>query len=186
MLVAFDDCGGAMSGFGRKGIGAGTALPATGGGLDALRNSPRGTLTQPAPALAKSDAMSRSVEAFRAAERANRLQHEAASRTQSGPQRPERSLMIAYLLWFFLGAISVHRFYLRAYQSGAIQLGLFVTWMALSYGGMGGAFASPGPLIVAAVIATGWMVWLLADAYLIYRIHRRNCVRPGEVAEAFA
>ena len=38
----------------------------------------------------------------------------------------DRSLRIAYLLWFFLGLAGGHRFYLRRPMTGAIQALLFL------------------------------------------------------------
>jgi TM2 domain-containing membrane protein YozV len=72
-----------------------------------------------------------------------------------GAQPSERSLLIAYLLWFFLGSFGVHRFYLGHTKSGAWMLGLFIVSTVLS-------------LIV--VGAFGFIVlgiWWLVDAFLI-------------------
>ena len=56
-----------------------------------------------------------------------------------------KSVLVAYLLWFFLGLFGAHNFYLKRISSGFIQLILTVT-----------VFGS---------IVT--IVWILVDAFLI-------------------
>ena len=68
-----------------------------------------------------------------------------------------KSTAASYILWFFLGGLGAHRFYLRRPVSGALQLmlGLF-GWM---------------PLFV------GWVVlglWWLVDAFLIPDMTRQE------------
>ena len=72
-----------------------------------------------------------------------------------GAQRSERSLLIAYLLWFFLGGFGVHRFYLGHTKSGLWMLGLCIISAVLS---------------VIAVGALGFIalsIWWVVDAFLI-------------------
>ena len=68
-----------------------------------------------------------------------------------------KSTGIAYLLWFFLGGLGVHRFYLGRGGSAACQLLLgLLGWL---------------PLFM------GWIVlglWLLIDAFLIPSIASRE------------
>ena len=42
--------------------------------------------------------------------------------------REPRSLLIAYLLWFFLGVLGIHRFYLGRWVSGLIWLFRWMKW----------------------------------------------------------
>jgi hypothetical protein len=139
------------------------------------------------------DEMARKREAFLAAERTRRDGAGQAGRSSVGEQyqdptvKPERSLVVAYLLWFILGQISAHRFYLGAYKSAALQLGLMVAWIGLALGAPRGSYNMLGPLL--AVLVIGWILWILGDLFLIHRIHRARCRRPGEaarVAEVFA
>jgi TM2 domain-containing membrane protein YozV len=67
----------------------------------------------------------------------------------------KRSVLIAYLLWFFLGYFGVHRFYLGRVVSGLVLLLLWAIGAALSV-------IYVGYLIL--VIPT---LWLLLDALLI-------------------
>lgn len=76
-------------------------------------------------------------------------------RAQLMYQANMKSTGIAYLLWFFLGGLGVHRFYLGRNGSAIIQLllGLF-GWLP---------------------IFAGWVVlgvWVLIDAFLIPGIAR--------------
>lgn len=71
-------------------------------------------------------------------------------RTQLQFQSQKKSAGVSYLLWFFLGGVGAHRFYLGRVVSGVVQLllGLF-GWL---------------PLFL------GWGVlgiWLIVDAFLI-------------------
>lgn len=45
---------------------------------------------------------------------------------------PQKSVIAAYLLWFFLGSLGVHKFYLRQNLAGATYLGLYVLgWLTV-------------------------------------------------------
>lgn len=74
----------------------------------------------------------------------------------------DRSLKKAYLLWFGAGLAGAHRFYLRRPLTGAIQALLFAgclgAVLAQYYQAFGG-------------LALSWL-WLLADGFLIRRMHR--------------
>jgi hypothetical protein len=41
-----------------------------------------------------------------------------------------------------------------------------------------------GPVMGLLIIA--WALWVLGDVFVIHRIHRKLCRRPGELASAFA
>ena len=119
--------------------------------------------------------------AFLAEERARA--HQAPPREDYRPSAPpvhvrEKSLGTAYLLWFFLGGLSVHRFYLGFSTSGAIQLGLVMLGYGLIF-----SKSSAGLLFLLA-----WSVWLLADAVLILAMHRKanERIRPASLGPVFA
>jgi TM2 domain-containing membrane protein YozV len=127
-------------------------------------------------------------EADLAARRAAFLAAERARSRQPPPReeigaaaRPvfvrEKSLGTAYLLWFFVGGLSVHRFYLGFAASGVIQVTLVVLAYALIF--------SKSPVGLA--LLAGWAVWLFADAFLILAMHRKanERVRRGAVASVF-
>lgn len=88
---------------------------------------------------------------------------------------PEKSIATAYILWFFLGVFSVHRFYLGHSTSGAIQFVLWLVGWGLAFGA---SFAGLFLLIV-------WMVWLFGDAFLIPGMARASNERARRSATAF-
>lgn len=69
-----------------------------------------------------------------------------------------KNLLVAYLLWWFLGWAGVHRFYLGHVKSGIAQLLLFVIGSATF------AFLVGYPLLVA------WLIWWALDAYYTYKM----------------
>lgn len=69
----------------------------------------------------------------------------------------KKSLLVAYLLWFFLGYVGAHRFYLGRTLSGLIMLILSAVTLVLtlvSFGFLGFVWAVVG-------------LWWLIDALLI-------------------
>lgn len=107
--------------------------------------------------VAGDSAMAERRAAFLASERA---------RQQRGEDRPdpagtafvrEKSVGTAYVLWFFLGGLSAHRFYLGHLTSAMIQATLWPLTWGLILGGSLAAFLT--------MTASG--LWLLADAFLI-------------------
>ncbi|MER5170348.1 TM2 domain-containing protein [Thioclava sp. GXIMD2076] len=74
----------------------------------------------------------------------------------------KKSALIAYLLWFFLPMLGVHRFYLGRWMSGLIMLILF---------GIGTALA----VILIGYIPLAFVgLWWLIDALLIPSMIRRD------------
>jgi TM2 domain-containing membrane protein YozV len=118
--------------------------------------------------------------AFLAAERA-RSHQPAHGEEIAAAAKPvfvrEKSLSTAYLLWFFFGGVSAHRFYLGSPASGAIQL----TLTPLGYGLVIGK--SPAGF---AILLCAWL-WILADLFIIPSLARKanEPVRPGAVASVF-
>ncbi|HKH69015.1 MAG TPA: TM2 domain-containing protein [Reyranella sp.] len=73
----------------------------------------------------------------------------------------KKSTGIAYLLWFFLGGLGVHRFYLGQTGSGIAMAIIFILSIVTTFIGVG--------LVGLAVIAIWWFV----DAFLISGIATR-------------
>lgn len=96
----------------------------------------------------------------------------------------EKSLPMAFLM-LLLGHLGVHRFYLKRYVSGAVQLGLFLL-VFISYIGFTvllgldsemsvDAYAVPGLLTLGLFImaALGLTVWVVVDACLLTGMVKR-------------
>ena len=67
----------------------------------------------------------------------------------------KKSMALTYVLWFFLGGLGVHRFYLGTTALAAVQLALTLIGVLLVFVGIG--------LIPLAAIG----IWLLVDLFLI-------------------
>jgi TM2 domain-containing membrane protein YozV len=132
------------SGFGRKGIGAGGPAgpqPTPARRIEVTRNPP-----QPSPAP--------------------RREYDVSS--AFGPAKTDKSMLTAYLLWFFLGQLGAHRFYLGATMSAIAQLGFF--FFAIAFLAMGMPWAGLGIFLMLI-----WLTWILIDLFLIPGIHRQFC-----------
>ena len=132
------------------------------------------------------DAIAVKREAFIQAERARREEHSPTDRNPSNDATsyqdsyicpPQRSLAIAYVLWFILGQISAHRFYLGRTQSAIIQVGLFFSSLMMVFS---------GPEVVGGIGLVVWCFWILGDVFVIHRIHRRDWKHPPSVGTIFS
>lgn len=65
----------------------------------------------------------------------------------------EKNMVVAYLLWFFLGAFGGHRFYLGKTKSAIGMLVLFI--LGILTGG---------------ILLIPFYIWFLVDAYFVYKI----------------
>lgn len=68
-----------------------------------------------------------------------------------------KSVVVAYLLWWFLGGLGLHRFYLRHPKTAITQLLMLII-------GIVTAFIIVGYFILAALA-----IWWLIDAFLTYQ-----------------
>lgn len=146
--------------FGRKGVAAGDmAAPQQ---RAAFGVAPR----TPAEPVAD-DPYAAQRAAFLASERTRSTGADPVTGTASLAPRPvfvrEKSMAVAYLLWFLLGQLSAHRFYLGQSSSAIAQVSLlFVGWLIVLSGSLAGALG---------VLAGA--IWILADVFLIPGLVRR-------------
>lgn len=148
-----------MSGFGRKGAGV-------------------------SPLVGNAAELAAKRAAFLAEERARPRpepgQAPAFAATSPGysPYIREKSLGTAYLLWFFFGGVSAHRFYLGFQISAALQASL----MPLSYA----LLISGSMTFFYTMCAAG--LWLLADLALMPGMQREanQRIRNRAVGAVFA
>jgi TM2 domain-containing membrane protein YozV len=176
------------TGFGRKGISSSAAMPSSSmpaGGLRARGMAAASPAARAEPARAGGEQVSPQMAAFLAEERARRQQEggrEDDVRDYAGdidrlPVRRhqvtrDRNMMVAYLLWFFACALSAHRFYLGDYRNALLQVGGWI-------GGLVLAVIAPSAGVIVMGLAG---LWMLADAFLIPGIYRRNCTSPDTSA----
>lgn len=152
--------GPAVSGFGRKGAGA------------------------PPPLVGSAAELAAKRAAFLAEERA-RPRPEPGRDSGFGPISPgyspyvrEKSLGTAYVLWFFFGGVSAHRFYLGFQISAAIQASLMPVSYALLISGSMTFFYT--------MCAAG--IWMLADLALMPGMQQQanERIRNRAVGAVFA
>jgi len=147
--------------FGRKGVEPGAAEP--------VRR--RATFLTPpaaAPAPESSDPLAKARDAFLASERARARDADdggasdspAAVRAGRTVVVSGKSLGTAYVLWFFLGGFSAHRFYLGTPFTAIAQVCLwYISLMMLMVGNS-----------IAFYPLTAGGLWILADAFLMSRL----------------
>jgi hypothetical protein len=127
------------------------------------------------------DALAARRAAFIAEERARKASapHGVEARTapDSGLPRTatyvrEKSTGMAYLLWFFMGGLSAHRFYLGFTTSAVIQLAMAPLGYAMLIG------KSPIGLFI---LGGAWL-WILGDAFVIPSMVRKANARARQIA----
>jgi TM2 domain-containing membrane protein YozV len=179
-----------MSGFGRKGLESAPQL--TPGQAMALRATPV-QATEPQEPI-----VSPQLAAFLAGERAARRQVEpglsdvalepraslnegrtaASSATASGvdAQKPERSMVLAYVLWWFAAPLGAHRHYLGAHVSGFVQMGVWIAVFAcMMAAGIAGASSM---FVLGMTLLVGSLIWFIGDAFAIPGMLRQFRERP--------
>jgi TM2 domain-containing membrane protein YozV len=167
--------------FGRKVVAGGAEPPPAARRAGLVAGQPRSF--QPAHPASEARApggLEARKAAFLAEERARKARPQQADseglRGAFVPAGPifvqERSLLVAYLLWFFLGSTGAHRFYLGYFGSGAAMLMLWVvSWtliMAQNYAAFGGLFMAG--------------LWVLGDGFLVKSLHRKTGERARQRA----
>jgi hypothetical protein len=160
-------------GFGRKGLADGAAMP--------QRQAFPAQRAQAAdPEIAAKRAAFLAAERARSAELANTVapepedegigysKHADRLMEQSGFRQvgKAKSMAFAYLWWFILGQVSAHRFYLGHKESAFRQLGVFVISMVL--------ILLPRPIgYLGIAVFFVWLLWIIADVFLIPGLCRR-------------
>ncbi len=84
----------------------------------------------------------------------------------------KRSMVLAYVAWFFLGVLGAHRLYLKRTRSGAALFALTATpWLLGFIAGLTAAGDGTALMAVVTFLSIVWWVivplWLLVDAFLI-------------------
>ena len=147
------------------------------------------------PAAPADQGLSPQARAFLAAER-NRRSADPASKPSSAyataallqptSARAPKSLVVAYVLWWFGATFAAHRFYLGAFRSALAMAGLFWGGLLLGFlmskqSSIVGGVGVP-PLWVLMIMA--WFVWCFVDLFLIPGLRRRQA--EGRATEGLA
>jgi TM2 domain-containing membrane protein YozV len=85
-----------------------------------------------------------------------------------------KSVVAAYLLWWFLGWAGVHRLYLGRVKTGLAQLILFAIGIVTLI------------LLVGYIFLAIWGVWWLLDAFFTYKIVTEENERLGVLASTLS
>ena len=85
-----------------------------------------------------------------------------------------KSVVVAYLLWWFLGWAGVHRLYLSRVKTGLAQLILFAIGIVTLI------------LLVGYIFLAIWGVWWLLDAFFTYKIVTEENERLGVLASTLS
>jgi TM2 domain-containing membrane protein YozV len=150
-----------MSGFGRKGLAG--AAPQSFGAAMAQRHA----VASPVPAAVSEPTPSSELAAFLAAERTRKGPAIEPGLTDVAIATPrarstaggggDKSMLLAYVLWWFACSIGAHRFYLGATGSALAMLGLFAGSFVIM-------FIMPP---IGLMMLVGWLLWVIGDAFLI-------------------
>ena len=85
-----------------------------------------------------------------------------------------KNLVVAYLLWWFLGWAGVHRLYLGRIKTGLAQLILFIIGVVTLI------------VLVGYIFLVVWGAWWLLDAFFTYKIVAEENEKLGVVASTFS
>jgi TM2 domain-containing membrane protein YozV len=85
-----------------------------------------------------------------------------------------KNVIVAYLLWWFLGWAGVHRLYLGRVKTGLAQLLLFAIGVVTLI------------LLVGYIFLVIWGVWWLLDAFFTYKIVTEENEKLGVLASTLS
>ena len=91
--------------------------------------------------------------------------------------RPGKNLVMAYLLWFLLGFLGAHRYYLGQFLKGALFLVGSIAATALS------AVNTPVTRIAGAIIVLALLVFWIIDAFKLRKLVEAVGVSPAATNE---
>ena len=155
--------------FGKKGVAPGEASSAA---LSQARTRPA-TRATPARPVEPEDPYAAQRAAFIAAERASGNLHSATASAPLAPRKrksgfilgdpAKRTLVLAYVYWYFCAPLGLHRIYCGNKESGLDQMALFIGGLVIML-----IWAPLGLLALGA-----WLIWIIADLFLIPGMLRR-------------
>ena len=103
-------------------------------------------------------------------------------------ERKRKSSVVAYLLWFFLSWLAMHKFYIGKVKQGMLYLAL--PWLAVIVAIAGGVLSGQAPgtpadstttaasntaLVIAGLAFLASVIWWLVDLFTLHRqVERAN------------
>ena len=112
-------------------------------------------------------------------------------------ERQRKSSVVAYLLWFFLSWLAMHKFYIGKVKQGILYLA--VPWLAVIIAIAGGVIAGQAPgapadstatgagitvLVIAGLAFLASVIWWLVDLFTLHRqVERANEQIEREIIE---
>lgn len=91
-------------------------------------------------------------------------------------EQKQKNVMVAYLLWFFLGWAGAHRFYTDRVGSGILMLGMNVTEAICYFLAIALSFTVIIPIIlipVAIILLVAFVIWWIIDAVQLQGVINR-------------
>ena len=85
-----------------------------------------------------------------------------------------KNVVVAYLLWWFLGWAGVHRLYLGRVKTGLAQLILFAIGVVTAI------------LLIGYIFLAIWGVWWLLDAFFTYKIVAEENTKLGVLSSTLS
>ena len=85
-----------------------------------------------------------------------------------------KNVVVAYLLWWFLGWAGVHRLYLGRVKTGLAQLILFAIGVVTAI------------LLIGYIFLAIWGVWWLLDAFFTFKIVAEENAKLGVLASTLS
>src|SRR5690625_2339690 len=91
------------------------------------------------------------------------LDEKQLSIVQSEMENKKKSMVVAYLLWFFLGGLGGHRFYIGKTGTALVMLGIWLLgWLTTI-------------IFIGFILIFAVYVWVIVDAFLLHNeVNRVN------------
>ena len=87
--------------------------------------------------------------------------------------RPPKNAVLAYVLWFFFGALGAHRYYVGLVKSGLLFLLATIVAVAIS------VVNTPATTIIGILIGVGILVFWIIDAFKLPKLIEAAGAQPA-------